>query len=131
MHTYQFSCLLSRTRSAQSPSCPQGWRHAPGVIALATVVVALTCVVAAGSPPDAAPPFHVVMKELDNPRGLAFGDDGALYVAEAGSGGSGPCTTLRGARQGRGQIDVLHLELRDVRGERRGDGERRGHPIRP
>jgi hypothetical protein len=68
------------------------------------------------------------MKELDNPRGLAFGDDGALYVAEAGSGGSGPCTTLRGARQGRGQIDVLHLELRDVRGERRDDGERRGHP---
>jgi hypothetical protein len=35
------------------------------------------------------------MKELDNPRGLAFGDDGALYVAEAGRGGSGPCISLR------------------------------------
>jgi hypothetical protein len=28
---------------------------------------------------------------LANPRGLNFGPDGALYVAEAGSGGAGPC----------------------------------------
>ena len=28
-----------------------------------------------------------VMTNLDNPRGLAFGKDGALYVAEAGRGG--------------------------------------------
>ena len=35
------------------------------------------------------------MQALDNPRGLAFGDDGALYVAEAGRGGSGPCISLR------------------------------------
>jgi hypothetical protein len=28
---------------------------------------------------------------LDNPRGLTFGSDGTLYVAEAGRGGSGPC----------------------------------------
>jgi hypothetical protein len=36
------------------------------------------------------------MTGLDNPRGLTFGKDGALYVAEAGRGGSGPCTVLRG-----------------------------------
>ncbi|HZA98598.1 MAG TPA: ScyD/ScyE family protein [Gemmatimonadales bacterium] len=33
----------------------------------------------------------VVMSGLDNPRGLAFGPEGALYVAEAGRGGAGPC----------------------------------------
>jgi hypothetical protein len=36
------------------------------------------------------------MEGLDNPRGLTFGEDGALYVAEAGRGGSAPCTVLRG-----------------------------------
>lgn len=34
---------------------------------------------------------EVVMSGLDNPRGLAFAPNGALYVAEAGRGGSGPC----------------------------------------
>src|SRR5215217_2447230 len=34
---------------------------------------------------------QVVMRNLDNPRGLAIGPDGALFVAEAGRGGDGPC----------------------------------------
>jgi hypothetical protein len=46
--------------------------------------------------PGAAPSVTAVMTGLDNPRGLTFGKDGALYVAEAGRGGSGPCTVLRG-----------------------------------
>jgi hypothetical protein len=39
----------------------------------------------------AAPPFQVVMSGLDNPRGLAWGPESALYVAEAGRGGTQPC----------------------------------------
>lgn len=41
----------------------------------------------------AQPQFQVVAQGLDNPRGLAFGADGSLYIAEAGKGGAGPCVT--------------------------------------
>jgi glucose/arabinose dehydrogenase len=34
--------------------------------------------------------LKVVADGLDNPRGIGFGPDGALYVAESGSGGPGP-----------------------------------------
>jgi hypothetical protein len=39
----------------------------------------------------AAPCVTTVMTGLDNPRDLAFGPKGALYVTEAGHGGDGPC----------------------------------------
>jgi len=42
----------------------------------------------------------VVMSGLDNPRGLAFAPNGALWVTEAGRGGSGPCA-LNGAGETR------------------------------
>jgi len=48
---------------------------------------------------SAAPTVEVIMRNLDNPRGLALGPEGGLYVAEAGRGGAGPCQTLRGALQ--------------------------------
>ncbi|MDP9143108.1 MAG: ScyD/ScyE family protein [Actinomycetota bacterium] len=35
--------------------------------------------------------LEVVASDLDNPRGLAFGPWGGLYVTEAGRGGEGPC----------------------------------------
>jgi hypothetical protein len=47
--------------------------------------------VAAGAPAARAPEISVVASGLYNPRGLSFGPDGALYVAEAGRGGPGPC----------------------------------------
>lgn len=43
------------------------------------------------TPELAKAPLTVVTTQLNNPRGLAFGSDGALYVAEAGKGGAGPC----------------------------------------
>jgi hypothetical protein len=42
---------------------------------------------------SAQPAVTVVMSGLDNPRSLAFGPEGALYVAESGRGGTGPCGT--------------------------------------
>ncbi len=52
------------------------------------------------SPGDARAGFvtTVVMSGLDNPRGLAFGPNGDLYVAEAGRGGPGPSFTTSDRR---------------------------------
>ena len=58
-------------------------------------LMAASLVAAGGALAATASP---VMTGLDNPRGLAF-KNGALYVAEAGSGGSDPCQVLRGAVQ--------------------------------
>jgi hypothetical protein len=58
------------------------WR----IICLAFAAAALAIPAAA----QAAAP-EPVMTGLDNPRGLAFGPEGALYVAEAGRGGDGVC----------------------------------------
>jgi hypothetical protein len=61
---------------------------------IAAVVVTLAAALAGASGAGAAK-TSVVMSGLDNPRGLAFGPEGALYVAEAGRGGPGPCILLR------------------------------------
>ncbi len=63
-------------------------------------------------PPPRRSPVEVVARGLDNPRGLAFGARGELYVAEAGrggpachrsvcSGGSGAITVIEFGRQWR------------------------------
>jgi glucose/arabinose dehydrogenase len=53
------------------------------------IVFALAAVVAFAASAVADPSVTVVMSGLDNPRGLTFGPQGALYVAEAGRGGAG------------------------------------------
>lgn len=62
-------------------------------LAPVSVLLVLACLLAVGDAPAAAPPTvpTVVMSGLDNPRGLALGRDGTLYVAEAGKGGTGRC----------------------------------------
>lgn len=62
-------------------------RKVIGVLAAVVGALALAGSAAAGT--------TTVMTGLDNPRGLTFGPEGALYVAEAGRGGPGPCIVLR------------------------------------
>ena len=58
----------------------------------ASACSALAAVTAFGGPATAAQgKLTVVAEGLNNPRGIGFGPDGALYVAESGSGGSGKC----------------------------------------
>lgn len=56
---------------------------------LAAAILAAAVLPAGGA--GAAGHVRMVAEGLDNPRGLAFAPNGALYVAEAGRGGDGPC----------------------------------------
>jgi hypothetical protein len=57
------------------------------LLALAAAAFAIPAAAQAAAP-------EPVMTGLDNPRGLAFGPEGGLYVAEAGRGGPGVCVPL-------------------------------------
>jgi len=57
-----------------------------------TVTAAVAVVLALFASSASAQPAPVVVASgLDNPRHLTFSPDGELYVAEAGTGGAGPC----------------------------------------
>ena len=65
------------------------------VLAIAASVVGTAGAHAALGPNDGT----TVMSDLANPRGLAWGPEGALYVVEAGRGGPltpGPCFLIFG-----------------------------------
>ncbi len=53
------------------------------------IIVSALAALAAPGAAVSDPVVTVVMRDLDSPRGLAFGPEGALYVAEAGRGGAG------------------------------------------
>ncbi|HEY8778115.1 MAG TPA: ScyD/ScyE family protein [Gaiellaceae bacterium] len=78
---------------------------------LAVVVVA--AVLAAGSSADATPTIQTVMSGLDAPRGLAWGPEGGLYVAEAGRGGDGPCVAVARGVQCYGATGAITRLWRD------------------
>ncbi|HEU5211463.1 MAG TPA: ScyD/ScyE family protein [Gaiellaceae bacterium] len=59
-------------------------RKLPGVAVAAAALMIPALGFGASSP-------RPVMTGLDNPRGLAWGPEGGLYVAEAGRGGPAPC----------------------------------------
>lgn len=68
--------------------------HSPSILRLA-IVAAFAAPLAVPGIAVAQPTVTVVMQGLDNPRGLAFGPKGALFVAEAGRGGA-PCPGTTG-----------------------------------
>jgi hypothetical protein len=59
------------------------------LLLFATVSLLLSAAARSSTSAAADPIVTKVMSGLDNPRGLAFGPQGALYVAEAGRGGFG------------------------------------------
>jgi hypothetical protein len=64
-------------------------RHGLGAgLAIAGVAAVLLSI---RIPLHATATLEVVASGLANPRGLNFGPEGGLYVAEAGTGGTGPC----------------------------------------
>ena len=56
-----------------------------------TALVIAVFLVASMAARQAGPTNVRIMSGLNNPRGLALGPNGAVYVAEAGAGGAGPC----------------------------------------
>lgn len=68
-------------------------RRTRRLVPLLAAALALAVPAVTGGPVQAEdPPWEEVASGLDNPRQLSF-TGGALYVAEAGVGGSGPCLT--------------------------------------
>jgi hypothetical protein len=63
------------------------------ILALTAVALTPTVAGANGRPGHGGHDDEIttVATGLDNPRGVTFGSDGSLYVAEAGRGGEGPC----------------------------------------
>ena len=57
------------------------------------VLLSLAVVFCFGRPlmTTAATTWTVVVTGLDNPRGVAFGPEGSVYIAQAGRGGNGAC----------------------------------------
>src|SRR5262245_59849537 len=67
----------------------------PSTPSLRRILLAASCVLAIALLSNGravvqaqAPALQVIATGLDNPRGLTFGTDGALYVVEAGRGGA-------------------------------------------
>jgi hypothetical protein len=75
-----------------------------------SVVAGTTAFAALSATPAARNATTIVMRGLENPRGLAIGPEGALYVVEAGKGGpEGPtnCQVLRGLKRCYGATGAL------------------------
>lgn len=66
-------------------------RHRPRVVVTLIAASGLAAASAFVVPAYAAPTSTIVATGLDNPRHLSIGAGSTVYVAESGTGGSGPC----------------------------------------
>ncbi len=82
-------CLAASSAEQQSRSI-QYFRGSSAMKILAVVVGCLTLGVFTMAQAPLPPGASLVADGLEGPRGLAFGPDGLLYVAEAGLGGTQP-----------------------------------------
>ena len=67
------------------------FRHVCRLSAVLATLGFAAILVSSSAPLHARATLDVIAHGLNNPRGLNFGPEGGLYVAEAGSGGAGPC----------------------------------------
>lgn len=88
----------------------RAWMATSVLLAAGGPLVAATAVPASAAP--AAGALSVVANGLNNPRHLSF-SQGSLYVAEAGTGGSGPCAIGQEGRACVGRTgDVARIDAR-------------------
>lgn len=87
MITKTRSWVTFPTRSAKLRNRNMRVTAAVGALAVGSLIAAGP-IDAAQATGTASGAVTVVARNLDNPRGLAFGRDGALFIAEAGHGGS-------------------------------------------
>ncbi len=70
-------------------------KHSRSIVRLPIVAALVFAALIMAGVAGAQPAVTVVMSNLDNPRGLVFAPNGALFVAEAGRGGA-PCPGTMG-----------------------------------
>jgi sugar lactone lactonase YvrE len=68
-------------------------------VACATAILIIAAALPAAAQSPSAGGWTVVVEGLDAPRGITFGPDGTLYVAETGEGGETTVETPRGPAQ--------------------------------
>lgn len=88
MRLRMFFTLISRWYSADTN---HGLERIMNFFRIVSIALGNIVWLALAGSAAAQAPYTVVMSGLDNPRGLGLAPNGALYVAEAGRGGGGPC----------------------------------------